>query len=246
MNPAIEAAFFRSTGGLSWRGVPRAAFLMRHCAALLFLLFILFIYGAVCAQLTLNSTLIARVGKKYGPEARARIVAWGKIIEKGRSASVDDKLRLANNFFNHVEFVSDLKHWGKQDYWATPVEMLATNGGDCEDFAIGKYFTLLAMGVPMDALRITYVRAYEAPAAEEAHMVLAYYATPDADPLILDNLDKAIWPASERNDLVPVYSFNGGGLWLAKERGAGRPAGKADRISLWNDLLRRMNEEAAK
>ena len=122
--------------------------------------------------------------------------------------------------------------------------MLASDGGDCEDYAIGKYFTLIAMGVSEDKLKITYVRELRFDPVDQAHMVLAYYPTPDADPLILDNVDKAIWPGSERDDLVPVYSFNGAGLWLAKERGAGMEVGKPDRISMWNDLIARMNREA--
>ncbi|MHB1099779.1 MAG: transglutaminase-like cysteine peptidase [Burkholderiales bacterium] len=211
------------------------------------LLLLLFV-GAVYAdtQFGLSDRLVAHVGKKYGENAKQRILDWQKLIAKGKNAPIQEKLKLVNDFFNRVEFVSDLRHWGKTDYWATPVEMLATNGGDCEDFAIGKYFTLLAMGVPVESLRITYVRALRLNPVDQAHMVLAYYTEPDADPLILDNLDKAIWPASERDDLVPVYSFNGGGLWLAKERGEGRKVGKADRISLWNDLLARMNAEATK
>ena len=48
----------------------------------------------------------------------------------------------ANDFFNALPWISDDEHWGKRDYWATPIEMLATNGGDCEDFSIGKYLTL--------------------------------------------------------------------------------------------------------
>ncbi len=215
---------------------------------LAWMLLLLPIVGAVCAdtQFGLSNRLIAYVGKQYGENAKLRILDWQKLIATGKSAPIQEKLKLANDFFNRVEFVSDLRHWGKADYWATPVEMLATNGGDCEDFAIGKYFTLLAMGVPVESLRITYVRALRFNPVDQAHMVLAYYTEPDADPLILDNLDKAIWPASERDDLVPVYSFNGAGLWLAKERGAGRKVGKADRISLWNDLLARMNAEAEK
>lgn len=212
------------------------------------MLFLLLFFGAAYAdtQFGLSDRLIAYVGKKYGENAKLRVLDWQKLIATGKNAPIQEKLKLANDFFNRVEFVSDLRHWGKTDYWATPVEMLATNGGDCEDFAIGKYFTLLAMGVPVESLRITYVRALRSNPVDQAHMVLAYYTEPDADPLILDNLDKAIWPASERDDLVPVYSFNGGGLWLAKERGEGRKVGRADRISLWSDLIARMNAEATK
>ncbi|HET19999.1 MAG TPA: sulfate adenylyltransferase, partial [Chromatiales bacterium] len=63
-----------------------------------------------------------------------------------------------------------------------------------------------------------------------AHMVLTYYPEPSAEPLVLDNLVPDIRLASRRQDLVPVYSFNGDGLWLAKERGLGRFVGKADRL----------------
>ena len=58
-----------------------------------------------------------------------------------------------------LPWISDDEHWGKRDYWATPIEMLATNGGDCEDFSIAKYLTLTQLRVPSDKLRITYVRA---------------------------------------------------------------------------------------
>ena len=67
-------------------------------------------------------------------------------------------------------------------------------------------FTLRALGVPDDKLQITYVK--EIKVFNEAHMVLAYYPSVGADPMILDNLDDRVRPASSRNDLVPVYSFN--------------------------------------
>ena len=129
------------------------------------------------------------------------------------------------------------------DYWATPVEFLATDGGDCEDFAIAKYFTLRALGVPTDRMRITYVKAIT---LNQAHMVLAYYPSPGAEPLVLDNLIGEIKPASQRTDLVPVYSFNGDNLWVAREmRGQGQYVGSSSRIGLWRGLLERMRESPA-
>jgi len=121
------------------------------------------------------------------------------------------------------------------------VEMLSTNGGDCEDFSIAKYFTLLELGVPDERLRITYVKALE---LNQAHMVLAYYETPESEPLILDNLINKIRSASQRSDLLPVYSFNGNNLWMSKERGQGRAiVGGSQRINLWRDLNIRMKQE---
>ncbi|NNM83563.1 MAG: sulfate adenylyltransferase [Burkholderiales bacterium] len=215
---------------------------MKRLAGFWALLFCAAIFAA--GGIGLSDKLISYMTAKYGSDAKQRLLDWEKVIDKGKTASERNKLDLANDFFNQIPYVSDLQHWGVKDYWATPVEMLASDGGDCEDYAIGKYFTLIAMGVSEDKLKITYVRELRFDPVDQAHMVLAYYPTPDADPLILDNVDKAIWPGSERDDLVPVYSFNGAGLWLAKERGAGMEVGKPDRISMWNDLIARMNREA--
>ena len=162
---------------------------------------------------------------------------WEKISNTQKHLDDQSKLKLVNSFFNEAKFISDIKHWGKEDYWATPLELLATNGGDCEDYSIAKYFTLREMGVPIENMKITYVKAVK---LNQAHMVLAYYEKPDAEPLILDNLIDEIKPASIRTDLVPVYSFNGEGLWLSKLRGQnGKRIGNADKLKSWQDLLTR-------
>ena len=118
--------------------------------------------------------------------------------------------------------------------------MLASNGGDCEDFSIAKYFTLREMGIPAERLRLTYVKALK---LNQAHMVLTYFPTADADPLVLDNLVGEINSASDRDDLLPVYSFNGKGLWLAKARGADKLVGRSQRLSRWQSVIARIDEE---
>ena len=95
------------------------------------------------------------------------------------------------------------------------------------------------MGVDEDKLNLTYVKALK---LNQAHMVLTYFATPEAEPLVLDNLNPDILPASTRNDLMPVFSFNGRGLWLAKERSRGTMVGSSDGYKQWMDLLQRMPE----
>jgi predicted transglutaminase-like cysteine proteinase len=189
--------------------------------------------------LTVTRKQLEQIERDHGTDAVARILEWQELMRASRSLQERDKLELVNRFFNSVRFVSDEEHWGVEDYWATPVEFLATNGGDCEDFSIAKYFTLKELGVEMDRLRLTYVKAL---ALDQAHMVLAYYPTPDAEPLILDNLVPDIRPASRRQDLLPVYSFNGDGLWLGRERGQGRLVGHSSRLGLWSDLVRRMGQ----
>ncbi|MEW6691534.1 MAG: transglutaminase-like cysteine peptidase [Pseudomonadota bacterium] len=190
--------------------------------------------------LALDAAQLAALERQYGAEARQRAEAWQQLLDSSAGLAEMDKLREVNRFFNRLAFVSDREHWGREDYWATPLEFLGSGGGDCEDFAVAKYFSLKALGVPVDRLRLTYVKAVQ---LNEAHMVLTYYPEPSAEPLVLDNLVPDIRLASGRRDLVPVYSFNADGLWLAKERGLGRFVGKADRLSRWTELQRRMARE---
>lgn len=186
---------------------------------------------------TLDLSILEMAEKRYGIEARQRLLAWQQFIRDDDSTSDFQKIEKVNNFFNKLDFVSDILHWQKTDYWATPVEFLASDGGDCEDFALAKYFTLKLLGVAEEKMNMTYVKAWK---INQAHMVVTYYPAPDAIPLVLDNLVPAILPATERTDLLPVYSFNGSGLWLAKERGRGNLVGRSDKMKLWNDLLKRM------
>ena len=161
-------------------------------------------------------------------------------MQNNLASAEETKRKAANDFFNRIPWLTDDEHWGQADYWATPLEMIGTHGGDCEDYSISKYFTLLELKVPKERLLITYVRA---PALKQTHMVLAYYPTPSADPLILDNDNQTIMRGSERTDLIPVYSFNGDGLWLAVQRSLGRRVRDASTLAQWRGLLERMEKE---
>jgi predicted transglutaminase-like cysteine proteinase len=207
---------------------------------------------AVCAGLFIATTvmtagnfsldleLLQKVEKKYGREAYNRLTAWEDLIRQDRSKADREKLEKVNRFFNSkIRFANDIDVWGIKDYWATPIEFLCKAAGDCEDFAIAKYFTLKAMGVDDEKLRITYVKAIQ---YNIHHMVLTYYSEPEAEPLVLDNLVDSISPASKRTDLMPIFGFNGSGLWMAKQRGQGKMAGSSNRIKLWQDLLQKMSE----
>jgi len=180
----------------------------------------------------------------YGinPETQVRVEQWKALIESGSTWSDIKKLTSVNDFVNQFDFVDDIKHWQQEDYWATPLQTLVTKGGDCEDFAIAKYFTLSAMGMDEEKMRLTYVKALT---INKAHMVVSYYAKPNAEPFVLDNLNTTIVPSSQRLDLLPVYSFNGSGLWLAKRERSGQYVDDSTRISLWQDLLHTMDVEAA-
>lgn len=195
------------------------------------------IQGHALQEVLVDEKVLERARVKYGADAVQHINALQSLIKNDDSKSDAEKLEKVNQFFNKYTFIDDIEHWGKKDYWATPIEFLATQGGDCEDFSLAKYFTLKALGIPENKLYLTYVKAIK---LNQAHMVLTYYATPSAEPLVLDNLQGNIQLASKRTDLVPVYTFNGEGLWLSKQRGKGKFVGDSDRLKRWNDLKSRM------
>lgn len=192
--------------------------------------------------------LIGSYTRQFGPAARERIGSWTEFARTQKpaprvarllqSAGAElEALQTANSFFNRIPFLSDTEHWSAEDYWATPAETVGSNGGDCEDYSIAKYFLLKEFGVPIERLRITYVKAVK---LNQAHMVLAYYAAPGAEPLILDNLEDRVRPASDRSDLVPVYSFNDEDVILVRDSRKANPL----QIRAWRDLLQKLESEA--
>lgn len=183
-----------------------------------------------------SNQFLKSIETQWGPQAVPRLKIWQRLVRENRDTG-GNTLKTVNGFFNQVPYFTDLAHWKVMDYWATPSEMLGSYGGDCEDYSIGKYLSLKDMGVPIEKLRITYVRALN---LGESHMVLAYYPTPDADPLILDNLMGDIKPASQRTDLQPVYGFNDDDLWMGAASGQ---KGGATNVRLWRQLLEKLQKE---
>lgn len=184
----------------------------------------------------------SRAQALYGPlgAGQGRIDAWQRLLATHQQGSELERLQAVNLFFNtQLRYVEDIDLWREVDYWATPVQSLIKGAGDCEDFAIAKYFSLRRLGIPADKLRITYVKALS---QNRAHMVLTYYSSPQAQPLVLDSLMNAIKPASQRTDLLPVYAFNGEGLWLTGA-GGNKKVGDTKRLSRWQGLLKKMQAE---
>ncbi|GAB1265924.1 transglutaminase-like cysteine peptidase [Aurantivibrio infirmus] len=182
---------------------------------------------------------------RYGLAAAERVDAWRTLIDELKDKNTEQQLRATNDFINkNVRFMDDKDIWNLSDYWATPLETLGRMQGDCEDFTIAKYYTLKSLGVPIEKLRMTYVQAQIGGVHSklfQAHMVLAYYAEPAADPIILDNLIDDLRPGSRRADLVPVFSFNDEGLWVS---GSSEKVSEPEaRLSTLRDLLARMRAE---
>ncbi|XQW84331.1 transglutaminase-like cysteine peptidase [Thalassotalea piscium] len=187
--------------------------------------------------------IVSTLDKNYGKRAAKRGRTWFKLMQENENKPEIESLNKVNQFFNTFNFIDDSKLWGVNNYWATPIEFIGVNGGDCEDYSIAKYFTLLELGIPDKKMRITMVKALK---LNQYHMVLAYYETPSAMPLILDNLDGEIKAANQRNDLIPIYSFNASQLWLNKEKGSGVLSGNSSRLKRWQDLRQRITTSKLK
>jgi predicted transglutaminase-like cysteine proteinase len=185
-----------------------------------------------------SERLIQAYSQRFGPLAVERLQAWKRYARaRGAAPGTErDLLDEVNRLLNRIAFVEDLAHWGEEDYWATPAESVASNGADCEDYTIAKYFLLKELGVPIARLRLTYVKSVK---LNQAHMVLAYYARPDAEPLVLDNLEDRVRPASQRPDLIPVYSFNDEEVWVEMRGRSGSP----QQIRNWSALIERLERE---
>lgn len=187
---------------------------------------------------------IVAAAAKLGPAAMAGARALQAAMVPVLALNESDQVAAVNSFYNRrIVFKEDAENWGQNDYWASPLESLNRGEGDCEDYAISKYATLVAMGVTHSKLRLVYVRALIGGPGGVAmpHMVLAYYPSPGGDPLILDNLIHDVRSASLRPDLSPVFSFNAEGLW----QGAG-PVSAGDplaRLSKWQEVLSKARQE---
>lgn len=157
-----------------------------------------------------EESLLQKIEQKYNLFARKRFFYLQQTLDDVSEEEDElEKLDAVNSFYNDVKYASDMKVYNKEDYWATPWEFLGKDMGDCEDYVISKYFALRYLGIDYKKLFFTYVRStkFKAP-----HMVLTYFKTPKSEPLILDNNNRRIFPASKREDLIPIYNFNGEAL----------------------------------
>jgi predicted transglutaminase-like cysteine proteinase len=171
--------------------------------------------------------------------AKKRFFFQQQTLDSVAKASDMEKLKAVNDFYNGVRYAPDIRVYNKKDYWATPYEFLGKDKGDCEDYVIAKYFALKYLGVDTKKMFFTYVRStrFKAP-----HMVLTYFKTPRSEPLILDNTNRKIFPASKRKDLIPIYNFNGDSLYKASATGTGKKVKQKKSHKKWDQLLQNMKK----
>lgn len=142
------------------------------------------------------------------PNAQGEISQFKRDIQRFQGLSLPKMASSVNNLMNQKRYVTDKANYGKNDYWATPVEFFK-RGGDCEDFAIAKYTALRALGVPENRLRIAIVQDLQ---KNVPHAVLIVYT--DQGPMLLDNQIKSAVKADKVAHYKPIFSINQTAWWL--------------------------------
>lgn len=193
------------------------------------------VYSAAPTTVVVSNSEVSKARTQYGELAARRLQALQTLIEDNQTRPERLKLNLVNDFFSKVTFRDDKHVWRKTDYWATPAELLAKDQGDAEDFAIAKYFSLLALGVDQKKIYFSYVTSTR---LKKSHIVLTYFRSPRSEPLVLDSLTDRILRASARKDLIPIYSFNAKDLQNNSQSGSKKDFSNS--MHQWSQMLNRM------
>lgn len=150
------------------------------------------------------------IEKKSGTIAKNRIIDYSQTLASLKTLPKEEQLARVNFYLNQLPFKPDIVNNNNADYWGTPKEFLACGYGDCEDYAIIKYFSLLKLGFSKDKLFIT--TSYEKYSGQ-AHMVLSYFESDNKPPLILDSLSYKVLDLAKRVDLMPKTFINPTGTY---------------------------------
>jgi predicted transglutaminase-like cysteine proteinase len=180
---------------------------------------------------------LEKITKTYNARAGKRLSLWNKMMIKANGLDDLAQLKAVNDYFNRIKYLTDRKHWGIGDYWATAFEFIGSGAGDCEDFATAKYFSLKLLGVEDKKLQLSYVKLKtHNKKYSSSHMVLSYFSTPDAEPILLDNVNLRLKLASERPDIIPIFSFNASSLLKSKHRGKQSKIAQYN-LDHWQELI---------
>jgi len=214
---------------------------MKNIFSIVLIVFLSIYLFGVARLVNISQSNLKKIENKYGPKAAQRVRLWDKMLVKNKNKKIIYKLKAVNDFFNRIKYMSDKKVWKKTDYWASPFEFLGVGAGDCEDYAIAKYFALRILGVPDKKLKITYVKLKQRGSKyEQAHMVLNYYNKATSTPIVLDNVNKKLKLASKRKDLKPIYSFNASGLWAAQNKTKSLRSQGKNKLKKWQSMMSRI------
>ena len=159
-----------------------------------------------------NSEL--RAIKKNNIISKNRIVDYQKTLLTLKTVDQETQLNKVNFYLNRLLPQYDDVINNKLDNWATPKEFLTVGYGDCEDYVIIKYYSLIKLGFDEKKLFITIVKEKF---KGGKHMVLAYFKNKNESPLVLDNLSFKILNLRTRKDLEAQLFINTTGVYKLTE-----------------------------
>ncbi|MDQ1267742.1 MAG: hypothetical protein QG560_385 [Campylobacterota bacterium] len=182
---------------------------------------------------------IKEIEENFGKIAKNRIVDYSKTLETLKKIPQDEQLLRVNFYLNQLPFKPDIINNNNSDQWGTPKEFLACGYGDCEDYAIIKYFTLLKLGFEKEKLFIT--TSHEKYSAQ-AHMVLSYFKSKNEPPLILDSISYKVLDLGKRVDLEAKIFINENGSY--KIDGENNLIKVGDAPQKFKELLEKIRKES--
>lgn len=136
---------------------------------------------------------------------------WHTAINNLKDKKPIEKIEGINKHLNNISYVTDITNWRQDDYWAT-INQFLNRDGDCEDYAIAKYYSLKELGFSADQMRIVVV---EDTNLNIAHAVLVVYD--DSKIWVLDNQISQIIEHEKIVHYTPLYSINEKSWWLHKK-----------------------------
>lgn len=137
------------------------------------------------------------------------IFDWRHFLERQKERPFHEQLNAVNDFANAFPYVEDWTNWGVEDYWETPYEFLAVSG-DCEDYAIIKYYSLKRIGIPVSRMRLIVLQDLNLGGV--IHAILGVYDS-SGELWLLDNQIKQVVPARRVYHYKPIYGINEEGWW---------------------------------
>lgn len=145
---------------------------------------------------------------KLSATNKCMITKWRIFLNKIKSKPPAEQMELVNQYLNKWLYIIDPTNYQKKDYWATPKQFVNRNG-DCEDYAIAKYASLLHLGFKKEEMRIVVLQDLN---LKVPHAVLAVYV--DDKALILDNQISRVIDADRIKHYKPIFSLNEKSWWL--------------------------------
>lgn len=133
---------------------------------------------------------------------------WNQLVTSVKDKKLSEQLDVVNDWGNKHPYIEDQINWGLEDFWETPNEFMEISG-DCEDYAISKYYTLRAAGIPADRLRIIVLQDLNLGGV--IHAVLGVYE--GGELYILDNQSQQVTPALKIYHYRPIFGINEESWW---------------------------------